>query len=91
MTDKSIESFVRKLCRFQYEEVDDKTRQLVLDEIEQKGLTPWHSGSSLHAWDSCYEVLDEHYRLIGAYGHGFTVERIIDMYPEDGPIKETYK
>lgn len=91
MTSDSLSEFVRNLCRFQYEDVSDEERQQILSEIEQHGVEPFHSGSSLHAWDACYEVASKYYRLIGAHGRDFKVERIIDTYPEAGPIKDTYK
>jgi len=87
-----ISEWARKtIARFEEVEVDQATRTKVLEAIDQQSIEPFHQGSSLQAWDICYKVDGKYYQLIGAIGSDqFTVNEIIDHYPEGGPVEQTY-
>lgn len=85
------ESARKTFARFEEVEIDFVTRLKVLEAIVQQSIEPFHEGSSLAVWDSCYKVNGKYYQLIGAIGHNdFTVFEIIDHYPEGGPLEQTY-
>lgn len=87
-----IRNFARESFRFQYKKIDQSLRDYVVDQIDHNDLEPFHSGQSINGiWDSCFEVDDKCYQLLGSiYEESFTVTEIIDTMPEKGSIVETY-